>query len=137
VASTLDALFGPRVVPPALRGVLLDFRWKLDRLLALDLPLEEIAVRDFIWLLDLPFWQEHGELFVLTPNQVRERPEVHVWQWARMLRADLDAPVHITKRRGRLVILDGVHRLLKADIVGRHSIPARRVREPMLPLITA
>jgi hypothetical protein len=117
--------------------VLLDFPWELDRLLALDLPLEEVLVRDFVWLLDLPFWREHGEWFALTPNQVRERPDEHVEQWARMLRADLDAPVHITERHGRPVIIDGVHRLLKADIVGRHRIPARRVPGSVLPLIAA
>jgi hypothetical protein len=137
VASALDARIAGSNVPHALRGVLLDFPWELDRLLALDLPLEEVLVRDFVWLLDLPFWREHGEWFVLTPNQVRERPDEHVGQWARTLRADLDSPVHITERHGRWVILDGVHRLLKATIVGRDTIPARRVHESVSSLIAA
>jgi hypothetical protein len=137
VASSLDTLFGVGRVPHALRAVLLDFRWELDRLLTLDLPVEEVAVRDLVWLLDLPFWREDGELFVLTPNQVRARPDVHVEQWARTLRADLDSPVHITERHGRWVIVDGVHRLLKATIVGRDTMPARRVPESVLPLIAA
>jgi hypothetical protein len=88
-------------------------------------------------VLDLPFWREDGEWFVLTPNQVRERPDEHVEQWARMLRADLDAPVHITERHGRLVIIDSVHRLLKANILGRDCLPARRVPGSVLPLIAA
>jgi hypothetical protein len=137
VASALNTLFGDGVVPPALRGVLLDFRWELDRLLALDLPFEEVRVRDFRWLLDLPFWRERGNLFVVTPNQVRDRPGEHIEQWARTLRADLDLPVHITERHCRMVILDGIHRLLKADIFGRHTILARRVPVPVLPLIAA
>ena len=78
VASALDTLFGVGKVPHALRGVLLDSRWELDRLLALDLPLEEVTVLDLVWLLDLPFWREDGEMFVLTPNQVRGRPDEHV-----------------------------------------------------------
>jgi hypothetical protein len=119
----------------ALRGVLLDFRWDLDRLLALDLPAEEVSVPRLAWMLDLPFWREDDELFALTPNQVRERPDEHVEQWARTLRADLDVPVHITERHGRLVIIDGVHRLLKAVVVGRDGIPAREVPESALPLI--
>jgi hypothetical protein len=137
VSSAIDARFGDDVVPSALQGVLLDFAWDLDRLVALDLPVEEVRVRDFVWLLDLPFWREKGKWFVVTPNQVRERPDQHVEQWARTLRADLDVPVHITERHGRLVILDGVHRLLKADIVGRHTIRARRVPGSVLPLIAA
>ena len=137
VASALDTVFGVGKVPHALRGVLLDFRWELERLLALDLPLEEVTVLDLVRLLDLPFWREDGEMFVLTPNQVRARPDEHVEQWSRTLRADLDSPVHITERHGRWVILDGVHRLLKATVVGRDTIPARRVPESMLPLIAA
>jgi hypothetical protein len=135
VVSPLDTLFGDGVVPDALRGVLLDFRWELDRLLALDLPLEEIRVEDYRWLLDLPFWREKGELFVVTPNQVRDRPGKHLEQWARALTADLDSPVHITERHCQMVILDGIHRLLKADIFGRDTIPARRVPASALPLI--
>jgi hypothetical protein len=137
VASALDTLFGEGVVPDALRGVLLDFRWELDRLLALDLPLEEVRVADLRWLLDLPFWRERRELFVVTPNQVRDRPGKHIEHWARTLAADLNSPVYITERHRRMVILDGIHRLLKADIFGRHTIPARRVPESALPLIAA
>ena len=136
MASALDALFGYGIVPHALRGVLLDFHWELNRLLALDLLLEEVTVWDFTWLLYLPFWRERDELFVLTPNHVRERPDEHVEQWARTLGADLNAPVHIIERHGRLVILDGVHRLLKATIVGRDTIP-RALRDSLAPHVGA
>jgi len=137
VPSSLDTRFGDGVVPPALRGVLLDFAWESERLWALDLPVEELRVADSIWLLDLPFWREEGRWFVVTPNQVRARPDRYVEQWARMLRADLDTAVHITERHGRTVILDGIHRLLKADLLGRNSIPGRRVPSSALPLIAA
>jgi hypothetical protein len=137
VASPLDARIADGTVPHVLREVLLDFPWELDRLLALDLPVERVRVRDFVWLLDLPFWREEGEWFVLTPNEVRERPSDHAEQWARALATNLDAPIHFTERHGRPVIIDGIHRLLKADIAGRDALPARRVPVSMLPLIAA
>jgi hypothetical protein len=45
---------------------------------------------------------EKGDLFVVTPNRVRERPSKHIEQWARTLSADLDSPVHITERHCRM-----------------------------------
>jgi hypothetical protein len=137
VPSALDIRIANGDVPRALRGVLLDFPWELDRLLALNLPVERIAVTEFTWLLDLPFWREEDEWFVVTPNEVRGRPEDHVEQWARTLRADLDAPVHFTQSHGRRVLIDGVHRLLKAHILGVRTLPSRRVPESMLRLIAA
>ncbi|HEU4353952.1 MAG TPA: hypothetical protein VFT27_00025 [Actinomycetota bacterium] len=137
MASPLDVRIANGTIPDTLRGVLLDFPWELERLLALDLPIERVRVQDFVWLLDLPFWRERGEWFVLTPNQVRERPDEHTEQWSRVLRAELEAPVHITERHGRPVIIDGIHRLLKADIAGVNTLPARRVPNSMLPLIAA
>jgi hypothetical protein len=83
VARSLDARITTGDIPPALQGVLLGFRWRLDRLLALDLPVEAVSIGDLTWLLDLPFWQQNGEWFVVTPNDVRERPQEHREQWSR------------------------------------------------------
>ena len=122
-------------IPVAMQDVLLDFRWDLDRLFALDLPTEEVTVADFLWLLDLRFWRKDGVVFAVTPNQVRGDPSEYEAQWARMLEADLTRPIHITERGGRTVIIDGIHRLLKAYVEGRRSLFARRVPPSMLPMI--
>jgi len=42
----------------------------------------------------------------------------------RVLAADLARPIHLADHHGRLVILDGYHRLLKAAIQGRARIDA-------------
>ena len=40
------------------------------------------------------------------------------------LRSDLDYPIDLLAR-DQLVVLDGVHRLLKADVLGMRAIAAR------------
>ncbi|TDH20132.1 hypothetical protein [Mycobacteroides franklinii] len=47
-------------VPPALRDVILDFRWDHARLHTLDLPVHTVAHAGLAWLLDLPFWSARG-----------------------------------------------------------------------------
>lgn len=56
-------------------------------------------------------------------------------QWARTRAADLEYPIYLLKWRNDWTILDGVHRLLKADILKCATIKARRVPESSLPLI--
>ena len=53
MGPALDTRIADRDVPRRLERVLLNFPWELNRLLALDLPIEEIAVSDFTWLLAL------------------------------------------------------------------------------------
>ncbi len=116
-------------VPTSVRAVLLPHHWDLDRLLALDLPRTKVKTADYEWMLDLPMWRdERGIWFTVAPNQVRAEPGTNPTQWDRTLRADLEMPVHITQRQGRSVIIDGIHRLLKAVVSGQDSLPARVVK---------
>jgi hypothetical protein len=45
--------------------------------------------------------------------------------YQRVMDADLDFPIHLVAYRGRLVVLDGVHRLLKAHFLRRRWIEAK------------
>ena len=116
------------VVPPPLRGIILDFDWDRARLHALELPVEKLAVSELRWQLDLPWWRVEDRFFAVTPNQVRAEPARYAQHWQRTLAADLAFPIHVTETApDRWTILDGVHRLLKADITGAPSILAKRV----------
>ncbi|HEY1178384.1 MAG TPA: hypothetical protein VGF17_19690 [Phytomonospora sp.] len=116
------------LVPEALRGVLLDFHWERERLWALDLPVAEVAVEELVWHLELPFWAVGETPFAVTPREVADDPERHAGQWERTLSADLAMPIHAVERDGRLVVLDGVHRLLKAVVEGRGTIAVKTLR---------
>lgn len=65
----------------------------------------------------------------MMPASVRVAiPRVHPGrfpdQWARVTAADPAWPIHLVWFSGRWTILDGVHRVLKADMLGETTIPA-------------
>jgi hypothetical protein len=114
------------LIPPELDGIISTVAWDLGRLHALELPVEELAVAELRWQLDLPWWRVGDRWFAVTPNQVRRDPVSYPEQWRRTLAADLRYPIQLIERR-RLVVMDGVHRLLKADLLGLERIRACRV----------
>ncbi|GAB2705784.1 hypothetical protein [Nocardia thraciensis] len=117
-------------VPAELRDVILDFHFDLERLHALDLPVRTVPTAELAWHLDLPFWSAQAIPFAVTPNTVAARPEVYQRQWQRTHAADLRYPVDAYLRRdGRIVILDGIHRLLKASLTAQTQMRVR-VLEP-------
>lgn len=123
------------VVPGALRGVLLDFWWDTRRLWALDLPDSRLALAELRWLLDLPTWAYDGAPFQVTPHQVAADPLRFTEQYARTMAADMRYPLHVTDRGGRPVVLDGMHRLLRAELAGRGEVAVRVVPAEALDVI--
>jgi hypothetical protein len=111
------------LVPTELRDVLLDFVWDADRLRELDLPTRTVPVSELEWHLDLPLWSVDDVPFQVTPRQVAAQPGRFPAQYQRTLAANLW--VDVVERTDRLTILDGVHRLLKAVIIGRDRIVVR------------
>jgi hypothetical protein len=110
-------------VPPELEPWLLGFGWSQEKLRALILPVVDLAVAEVAWMLDLPFWRApDGTVFRIRPLDV-----VDGWHHDRVAAADLATPIDVTWRRGRFVVLDGLHRVLKAARTGRESLPARIV----------
>ncbi len=122
-------------IPPAMRGVLLNIRWDRDALFQLSLPVEEIPVGDLRWQLELPWWRDGDRHFAVTPTDVRADPVRYRAHWERTLAADLRYPIHLLATAPRLRILDGVHRLLKAELTGQHVIRACRVDRESLTTI--
>ncbi len=113
-------------VPAELRDVIVDFHFDIERLHALDLPARTVATTELAWHLDLPFWPAQGIPFKVTPSTVAAEPDVHQEQWQRTHAADLRYPLDVYLRRdGRIVILDGIHRLLKASLTGRTHMRVR------------
>jgi hypothetical protein len=110
-------------MPPVMQALLPNVTWDRARLHQLDVPIVELRVSKLRWQLDLPWWRVGERRFAVTPNEVRMDPERHAVHWRRTLDADLSYPIHLLQR-DRLVILDGVHRLLKADILDMSSIAA-------------
>lgn len=113
-------------LPLSLRDVILSFHWDLERLHALDLHERSVAVDELAWHLELPFWAVEGRPFQVTPMEVASSPDRFGDQWMRTMEASLDHPLDgYVRADGRLVILDGVHRLLKARQLGQDRVRMR------------
>jgi hypothetical protein len=115
------------LVPPELRGILLNLTWNNAELWALPLPVEQVSVATLSWQLDVRWWRHAGQYFAIRPTEVAADPERYAAHWQRTMAADLRWPIHVVERNDRLVILDGVHRLLKAHLAGATEIAARRM----------
>lgn len=115
----------PLAIPPELTAYILDLHWDIDLLHALDLPTLELPVTELSHHLDLPFWAYEGP-FQVTPHQVAADPLTYQAQYARTLTADLSHPLDVVRRPdNRLTILDGIHRLLRAELEGRTTVNVR------------
>ncbi len=116
------------VMPASLRSVLPEFLWSRERLWALELPVERVAVDELTWHLALPLWSFEAVPFAISPEEVRRDPARYHLQYARTMAADLAFPVHALVRPERaLTLLDGVHRLLKAELLGHRTIDVKKV----------
>ena len=115
-------------MPPTVRAAIPTDLWRRDLLWALDLPVEPVPIASLAWLFDIPCWQLDGIPFRLTPNAVRAGPDRYHEQYRRTLSCDLAYPIHLVRLHdGRWTVLDGIHRLLKAAMLGWADIPARKV----------
>jgi hypothetical protein len=121
------------LAPAELRPWLLDVEWSRERLWALPLPERELPIGELLWLLDLPWWRgEDGRVFSVRPSDVRAGPHL-----VRAAEADLALPLHVTERHARWVILDGMHRLLRAHQLGWRIVRVRVVPTDALAYIAA
>lgn len=116
----------PLAIPPELTAYILDLEWDLDQLHRLELLTISVRVVDLAHHLDRPFWSYDGRAFQLTPHQVAADPAKYHEQWARVVASDASVPLHVVRRvDGRLTILDGIHRLLRAELEGRPTLVVR------------
>jgi hypothetical protein len=116
----------PLEIPAELTPYILDFHWDLELLHGLDLPTVVVPLAELAEHLDLPFWRYDDRPFQVTPRQVGADPVTYHEQYARTMAADLRHPLDVVRRTdGRLTILDGVHRLLRAEVEGRAMVTVR------------
>jgi hypothetical protein len=94
-------------------------------------------VSEYDWMLDLPLWRHEGNWFAVTPRQVLDDPATYPDQWERTLGADPSWPVHVTSRGTRLVIIDGVHRLLRSTFEGADTFAGLYLPPSAWPAIRA
>lgn len=105
--------------------------WETARLFALadTLPVEHVSVDTFRWVMDVK-WRADGE----SMNEARARGPASP-TWRRAMAADLRYPIVLAPRPDRWTVLDGYHRLLKADVEACEMVSAVRLPRERLPEI--
>jgi hypothetical protein len=112
----------------------LDFEWDQKKLWALNEPVAWVDLSELDWHLDVPLLNINGKSG-LTPREVVENPGAHQEEYYRTMKADLIYPIDVIEQEGRLIILDGLHRLMKAKINKEPKVPVRVIPRSRIPEI--
>ena len=113
----------------------IDIGFKVDykKLWNLDIPAEEIDISELECNLDFPYLeQENTDDWNLTPRMLIENFEKEISHAKKVKETDLNYPIEIYFHNGNWIILDGIHRYVKALMGGLGTIRVRRVSNTML-----
>lgn len=120
-------------IPDVIEEVGFDFDWDEKKVWALEVPVTELDIEMLTWHFDIPFLWDGGGVYNLEPRKVIENPEKYKEEYERTMSADLQHPIDVMENRGRLLILDGLHRLMKAFIQGQKKVHARIISRNRIP----
>jgi hypothetical protein len=113
-----------------------DFHWEEKKVWALAVPSEDISLQELDWILDLPFWSDGTAPYDLTAREVILHPDDHPEHTQRVYECDTKYPIDIMENsKGKWLILDGLHRLVKLIMEGRDTVIVRKIPREMIPQI--
>jgi len=125
-----------REFPQIIKDVGFDFRWDEHKVWLLDVPVEEIPITELTWHFDIPFWSTSDGFYDLKAQDVIDYPNDNRAEYERTIQADTSHPIDIMRWRGRWLILDGLHRLVKLSIRGAKTVKVRKIPKSAIPSIT-
>ncbi len=125
-----------RDVPQIIQDVGFDFIWDKRKVWQLDVAVEEMPIEELAWHFDVPFiWSKPDGFFDINPRWVIEQPEKYHLVYTRTLNAQTTYPIDIMFWRGKWLILDGLHRLMKQFIEGKRTVRVRKIPKDAIPKI--
>jgi hypothetical protein len=124
-----------RELPQIIKDVGFDFRWDERKVWLLDVPAQDMPINDLTWHFDIPFWPKPGGFYDLKAQDVIDHPDQYSAEYERTMQADTSHPIDIMFWRGRWLILDGLHRLVKLSIQGAKTVKVRKIPKSAVPLI--
>lgn len=122
-------------IPKIILDVGFDFDWQEEKVWKLRYPIEEIPLKELEWHFEIPFWNTPSGFYDLKPSDVIQFPKKFKEEYERTMKADLSHPIDIMENKGRWVILDGLHRLVKLKILGKKKIQVRKIPHKEIPNI--
>ena len=104
------------------------FKTDEPRLWKIDIPVEEISILELDYNLDIPYLEKEGtDDWNLTPRMLIKNFKKEAFHAKKVNDADLKYPIEIYNHKGKWIILDGIHRFIKAMRLGHKKIKVRRV----------
>jgi len=122
-------------VPDIIKEVGFDFHWEEKKVWKLDVPTTEMYIGELTWHLDIPFCSHQGGAYNLKPRDIIEHQTDYESEYERTMNADLKYPIDIMENKGRWLILDGLHRLMKAYILKMRTAHVRIIPREKIPQI--
>ena len=122
-------------IPQIIKDVGFDFHWSEEKVWRIEATITEMDIRELLWHFDVPFLDEGGERYKITPREVMEHSDEHPEEYKRTLNADTRYPLDIMENKGRWLILDGLHRLMKAYLNAEKSVRVRIIPRERIPEI--
>ncbi len=118
-----EGLYIPRQnMPKHLQEVYVDFHWSTPKLWALAINTAELNINELDWILDYPVWYMSVHSI---PREIMNNPNLDLAHSDRIKNADLNFPIHIIQWKERMLVLDGIHRLIKAKLAGKEKLKAK------------
>jgi hypothetical protein len=111
------------------------FKTDEPKLWAVDISVEEIPITEIEYNLDIPYFEQEGTNdWNLTPRMLIKNFDKELFHAKQVNEADLKYPIEIYFHKNKWIILDGVHRFVKAIRLGLKTIKARKVSEEIAQL---
>lgn len=122
--------------PKSIQSVDISFKKDDKKIQELDLPVEEIDIDKLLWHFDYPFWEKEGTNdWNLTAWELIKNPEGEPTHYKRVRDVNLLFPLQIMWYKNRWLLLDGLHRLVKAYVQGKKKVKVRIVPESAISQI--
>ncbi len=122
-------------IPKIIKKVGFEFHWDEEKVWKLTIPITEIDINELTWHFDIPFHWHEGEVYNLKSIEIINNPEKYKEEYERTMKADLKYPIDIMENKGRWLILDGLHRLMKAYILNMKTVKVRIIPRDKIPEI--
>ncbi|MDE1868482.1 MAG: ParB N-terminal domain-containing protein [Candidatus Micrarchaeota archaeon] len=123
------------VKPQIIEKVGFDFNWSEKKVWKLKIPESSMPIKSLEWHFDIPFWDKQDGCYDLTPKQVLAKPMLYSAEYRRIMHADLRHPIDVMRNKRRWLILDGLHRLVKAKTLGMSYVKVRKIPRSAIPKI--
>lgn len=112
--------------PKILEDVGFDIYVDTSKLRDLPLSIQQMNINDLIWCFDFPVWEKDGtDDWNLTPKEVIEKKPETMEHMKKIEEASLDYPIVVIFHKEKWVILDGIHRLVKAYLLEKPTVDAK------------